>query len=404
MYFIKTVFNHTQYLSVTVKNKSLNITFVNKKIRDTINTASLSIRSVRIMKRFCTGFFSLIFLSSLTDGFNHTIGDLIFHEEFDTLEESRWTHFVSGWRGGNWEFQYYRQNEKNSYVKDGLLYIKPTLTADEYGNDFLYDGQLSLWEDGCRDEWNIDNGCIMQAGGDYIINPIQSAKLVSKDKFSFHYGTVEIRAQMPKGDWLWPALWLLPEDSEYGGWPRSGEIDMCESKGNLDFKCDGNPQGRQLAGSTLHWGPDYSQNGFMKTSWWKQNFENDFSNDFHTYKIEWNPDGISAYIDGEYTGGVFPPAGGFWEYGGFHGNNIWKDGTKMAPFDKDFYFILNVAVGGNFFRDGCQNAFGEKPWYGSNVPGSMKRFWEAKENWLPTWDMDSEERAMKVDYIKVWSL
>jgi len=351
----------------------------------------------------------LIFLCTITAapsayGFNHTRGNLIFNEEFDALDESRWTHWVSGWRGGNWEFQYYRNDRRNTYVRDGVLYIKPSLTADEYGEDFLYNGELNLWDQGCQDWWNIDNGCYITSGGDYIINPIQSGKLVSTGKFSFHYGTVEIRAQLPKGDWLWPAIWMMPQASKYGGWPRSGEIDLCESRGNLDLECSYGSQGRQLALSTLHWGPDPGNNRFQMTSWGKFNGDNDFSNDFHKYKLEWNQDGLSFFIDDEYIGGVYPPNGGFWEYGGFWGNNLWQSGSKMAPFDDDFYFILNVAVGGNFFPDGCRNGFGEKPWYGRNVPGSMKRFWQARGDWLPTWDMQSEERAMKIDYIKVWSL
>merc|ERR1719383_1460826 len=142
----------------------------------------------------------------------------------------------------------------------------------------------------------------------------------------------------------------------------------------------------------------------MKTSWWTVNADNDFSNDFHTYRVEWDQDGIAFFIDDVQTGEVSPPEGGFWEYGEFEGDNLWEEGSKMAPFDQDFYFILNVAVGGNFFPDGCINQLGEKPWVGINVPGSMKSFWEAREDWLPTWDMDSEERALKIDYIKVWSL
>ena len=65
-----------------------------------------------------------------------------------------------GNRGGNWEFQYYRNNAKNSYVKNGLLHIVPTLTADEYGEDFIYNGELNLWDEGCRDEWSWSDGCI----------------------------------------------------------------------------------------------------------------------------------------------------------------------------------------------------------------------------------------------------
>ena len=65
------------------------------------------------------------------------------------------------------------------------------------------------------------------------------------------------------------AIWMLPTDEIYGGWPRSGEIDIVETRGNADFSCNGAPIGRQLAGSTLHWGPDPSQNRYDLTHWEK---------------------------------------------------------------------------------------------------------------------------------------
>ncbi len=108
-------------------------------------------------------------------------------------------------------------------------------------------------------------------------------------------------------------------------------------------------------------------------------------------------------VDGVQIGSVSPPEGGFWELGGFPGDNIWADGTQMAPFDQDFHFLLNVAVGGNFFPDGCDNANGEKPWAGRDQPGAMKNFWEANEVWYPTWTQDlGDDSAMKVDYIRVY--
>jgi len=358
------------------------------------------------MKVFVALIPALLALQSGVYCFNHTRGDLIFSEEFDQLDEKLWTHYVSGNRGGNWEFQYYRKNAKNSYVKNGQLHIATTLTSDEYGEDFIYNGELDLWQEGCRNEWDWGVGCVLSAGGDYIVNPVQSAKLISEGQFSFRYGTVEFRAQMPKGDWLWPAVWMMPESSVYGNWPRSGEIDLVESRGNEQLWCDwaGGNQGRQLVGCNLHWGPDGGHNGNKKTNWWRVNEGNDYASSFHTYRMEWNPEGITFLIDDLEMGHVNPPEGGFWQLGEFSGNNIWSDGSKMAPFDQNFYFIINVAVGGNFFPDGCTNAYGNKPWDGYNVPGSMKRFWEARQNWLPTWDMGSDERALKVDYTRVWSL
>ena len=65
------------------------------------------------------------------------------------------------------------------------------------------------------------------------------------------------------------AIWMLPTRSVYGGWPKSGEIDIVETLGNADFSCNGGAIGRQLAGQTLHWGPSTTQNGHAKTHWQK---------------------------------------------------------------------------------------------------------------------------------------
>lgn len=99
------------------------------------------------------------------------------------------------------------------------------------------------------------------AGGN-IINPIQSAKITTVSSFSIKYGRVEVRAKLPQGDWLWPAIWLLPADNAYGQWPASGEIDIMESRGNLNYPTNLGG-GVESFGSTLHWGPDWSQNGYI---------------------------------------------------------------------------------------------------------------------------------------------
>ena len=93
--------------------------------------------------------------------------------------------------------------------------------------------------------------------------------MVTEDSFSFTYGTVETRAKMPKGDWLWPAIWMKPTDNKYGPWPRSGEIDIVEVRGNNNFTCVDKPFGRQRAGQTIHWGPSSAGNKFSMTHYEK---------------------------------------------------------------------------------------------------------------------------------------
>lgn len=113
----------------------------------------------------------------------------------------------------NGEFQWYVSDDENSYAQDGNLHIKPTLTADKIGADQVETGFVQL--DGCTDD-NPDN-CKRQAGGDVIINPIRSARLRTVNSFAFKFGRVEVRAKTPLGDWLWPAIWLLPKTWKYGG-------------------------------------------------------------------------------------------------------------------------------------------------------------------------------------------
>ena len=87
-----------------------------------------------------------------------------------------------------------------------------------------------------------------------VINPIRSARLRTVKSFNFKFGRVEIKAKLPKGDWLWPAVWLLPTNNEFGPWPASGEIDILESRGNDPSYPVG---GHDTFGSTLHWGTNW---------------------------------------------------------------------------------------------------------------------------------------------------
>lgn len=338
---------------------------------------------------------------------------LLFEDNFDYLNFSKWKHEITAGGGGNWEFQYYSNNRSNSYTKNGYLYIKPTLTADKYGEAFLSSGNLDIWgaHPGNLCTGNAFYGCQRQGTATNYINVIQSARMRTAETFAFKYGRIEVRAQTPRGDWIWPAIWLLPRHEAYGNWPASGEIDLMESRGNADLTYQGQARGNTYAGTTLHWGPFWPYNKYDMTSEWR---EDNFANDFHVYSMDWTPSGIVVSFDQIEIMRVEPTTeGGFWSYGGLNNelppeSNPWQYGTHMAPFDEEFYIIMNVAVGGTngYFSDEWINGGYPKPWLNTS-PTSLREFWAAKDNWYPTWNPtqnNGEDAAMKVDYVRVWQL
>jgi beta-glucanase (GH16 family) len=98
----------------------------------------------------------------------------------------------------------------------------PTFTYDHMGPSMINGGVLDLWNDGCTQ--NGFYGCSRSSNGVNIINPIQSAKIQTINSVAINRGKVEVRAKLPTGDWIWPAIWMLPKHNVYGGWPASGEV------------------------------------------------------------------------------------------------------------------------------------------------------------------------------------
>ena len=290
-------------------------------------------------------------------------GDVIFEDNFDSLELAKWKHEITLGGGGNWEFQWYVNNRSNSYAENGNLHLKPTLTSEIYGEDFLTKNRVIIPPEQCtQSNWY---GCDRQGTVDHIINPIQSARVSTWDSFRFKYGMLEIRAKMPAGDWLWPALWLMPRDSTYGSWPASGEIDVMEGRGNREMFDGETNVGVKQGGVTLHYGPRWDVNGWSKAHASK-NKDEGFNNDFHLYKFLWTPIGLKFWYDDDQVLNV-PVGEGFWKRGDFGTSglpNPWLKGSPTAPFDQEFYIIMNLATGGtnNYFGDSWTNKPHPKPW------------------------------------------
>lgn len=218
--------------------------------------------------------------------------DLIWHDEFEgsSIDNSKWDHEVNATGGGNSELQYYTARPENSFVEDGELHI------------------VAL-----REEYTGDEGTRYYT----------SARMRTANKGDWKYGRIEVKAKIPYGQGLWPAIWMLPTDWEYGGWPSSGEIDIMEHVG-WD---QGNIHG------SVHTEAYNHKVGTQKS---KQIKIPSANSAFHIYAIEWSEDKIDFFVDtSKYFTFVNDKAGDY----------------KTWPFDKEFHLLLNVAVGGDWPGD-----------------------------------------------------
>jgi len=151
-----------------------------------------------------------------------------------------------------------------------------------------------------------------------------SARINTRDRFAFRYGRIEARIRLPQGQGLWPAFWLLPQESAYGTWAASGEIDILEAR-NL-----GGSGGNTIFGGLVFGGPWPQQVGSGE----EYLVASSVTSDFHVYALEWDVAEIRWYVDGLL----------------FAVRNAWSStgGAFPAPFDRPFYVLFNVAVGGNY--------------------------------------------------------
>ena len=214
------------------------------------------------------------------------------------------------------------------------------------------------------------------------------------------YGRVEVEAKLPEGDWLCPQIWMLSTYSVYGAWPRSGEIDIAVSRGNNYTYGQG---GNNIVSSTLHWGPDSENDGWYRNNVKRKALHTTYSAGFHTYGLEWSEKYLFSFIDTRLLQVMYVNFNKpFWQKGNFppsdsNGTRLvdpWSQtGKDSTPFDQDFYLILNVAVGGTngWFEDGQSG----KPWVDAS-PTAPRDFWNARDQWYPTWQKDGEMQIKSV--------
>lgn len=290
--------------------------------------------------------------------------------------------------------------DENAFIRDGMLQIKATLQDQKL---IETNNVINLTRDGtctshllsnCVTGTNVTNGT--------IVNPVKSARLNTIKGATIRYGKVEVVAKMPQGDWLWPAIWMMPVNSTYGQWPLSGEIDIVESRGNNHTYATG---GNDIMTSTIHWGPDLANDAWWRTSDRRQALHSTFSAGFHTFGLEWSEKYIYMYLDSRLYWSLYNAFDQpLWRRGNFPPGNStgtqyvdpWSQtGHYSTPFDQSFYLILNVAVGGTngWFMDGASS----KPWVDAS-PNAKHDFWNARDKWYSTWT----QPAMQVKSIKMW--
>jgi beta-glucanase (GH16 family) len=224
-----------------------------------------------------TGSYSLVW----SDEFNGTNGT--------APDSTKWTLETGGNGWGNNELEYYTNRTENAHQQDGNLLI--TAISENY------------------------------TGSDSVTRSYTSARLKTQAKFEQAYGKFEARIKIPAGQGIWPAFWMLGNDVNTAGWPNCGELDIME---NVGFE-------PSMIHGSMH-GPGYSGGNPLTASYALSGGQS-FSSDFHVFAVEWEPNTVRFYVDGNLFStqtNTSMPSGGRW------------------VFDHPFFMLLNVAVGGNW--------------------------------------------------------
>ncbi len=219
---------------------------------------------------------------------------LVWSDEFNAPDgsapdSSKWTFQTGGNGFGNQELEYYTSRLQNAQIKNGNLVI--TALKENY------------------------------TGPDGVSRSYTSARLNTSKKFQQAYGRFEARIKIPYGQGMWPAFWMLGNDISTNRWPACGEIDIIENIGREP----------SIVHGTIH-GPGYSGAHGIGSPFSFPDGRR-FADDYHLYAVEWSPNQIKFYVDGNLYATRTPadlPAGTKWVY------------------DHPFFIILNLAVGGGW--------------------------------------------------------
>ncbi|KAG7213005.1 hypothetical protein KM043_002342 [Ampulex compressa] len=308
-------------------------------------------------------------------------GTLVLEENFDSLNTSLWSRDIKMPLSPDYEFCIYHNHnhEHLVQVQEGRLRIKPLILEDYYGENATFFGRIQLG--GCTS--TLPAECGRQALSYNILPPVLSARLTTKNHFTLRYGKIEIRAKFPKGDWLYPEMWLEPKYNSYGLGYSSGRVLLGLTRGNDNLVDTGS--GTIYDSRKLDFGVRFGESMNVRERIVSKIREtgSKWNEEFHVYTTVWTADGFTFLVDGEEVGSINP------EPNGWMPDNSAFLGKKSAPFDQEFYITLGVGAGGvRDFPDNTRSSGFDKPW--KNVGAkAMLMFWQAKNQWLPSWRQDS---------------
>ena len=217
--------------------------------------------------------------------------NIVWQDEFDkdSLDLTKWSREIGGHGWGNNELQFYTDSDSNSYVENGNLTLKAQVVPQGIGSS---------------------------KGLRYY----SSARLRTYGKGDWKYGRIEVKAKVASGQGIWPAIWMLPTDWLFGGWPSSGEIDIMEHVG-YDLG---------VVHGSVH---TEAYNHKINTQRSSARKIANVDTEFHVYSIIWDKDKISFFIDDV-------------QY--FLFENDQQGNYKTWPFDQRFHLLINIAVGGDW--------------------------------------------------------
>jgi beta-glucanase (GH16 family) len=269
--------------------------------------------------------------------------ELVWADEFEgeSLDRSKWAPEVSCWGGGNFERQCYTDRPENIALEGGQLLLKARKER--------FTGPARPPE-------------IAEPRNPEITQYYTSGKVRTRGLHAWRYGRIEVRAKVPPGQGLWPAVWMMPAHDIYGPWPLSGEIDILEAV-NIGAKCKAceGGVGENRTISALHFGDLAPKNRFVdsRTALPDRALPSD---EYHIYAVEWGEGLIRFLVDDRVH--LTVPA------------EKWSTasplarGNSAAPFDQPFYIMANLAVGGRLAEE--NNAKGLA---GKSIPAQFAVDW-----------------------------